>query len=101
MAASSPHPEPNGVVHTTEGLSVTEKHIRGIWNYAVGEGMASNQEQVLMDVLRLEEAEGRWVEASPCGTKRHLGETCRKERVSLDHKCLAIKGGVGLMFDLE
>jgi hypothetical protein len=26
------------VVHTTEGPSVTEKHIGGIWNYDVGEG---------------------------------------------------------------
>jgi hypothetical protein len=38
VAASSLHPEPNSVVHTTEGPSVTEKHIGGIWNYDVGEG---------------------------------------------------------------
>lgn len=63
--------------------------------------MTNDQEQVLMDVLRLEEAGGRWVEASPNGTKRHLSETCRKERVSLDPKYLAIRGGVGLPFDLE
>lgn len=56
MAASSLHPEHSSVVHTTEGPSVTEKHIRGIWKCAIGEGIASDQEQVLIDVLRLEEA---------------------------------------------
>lgn len=63
--------------------------------------MASDQGQMLMDVLRLEEAGGRWVKASPSGTKRHLRKTCRKERVSLDPKCLTTRGGVGLPFDLE
>lgn len=63
--------------------------------------MASDQEQVLMDALRPEEAGGRCVEASPSGTKRHLGKTCRKERVSLDPKCLAIRGEVRLTFGLE
>lgn len=60
--------------------------------------MASDQEQLLMDVLRLEEAGGSWVEALPSGTR---GIWVRPVGVSLDLKYQAIRGGVGLLFDLE
>lgn len=53
--------------------------------------MASDQEQLLMDVLRLEEAGGSWVE----------GIWVRSVGVSLDPKYQAIRGEVGLLFDLE
>lgn len=56
---------------------------------------------MLVDVLRLEEVGSNWAEASPGGTKRCLDENYRKGRLRLYLKGPTIRGGFGILFDLE